>query len=636
MCGICGELRFDGRPVQGAVLTAMSDRLIHRGPDAAGQFVAADGTAGFGFRRLRIIDLSVNGNQPMPNEDDSVQVVFNGEIYNYQELRRRLESRGHRFRSHSDTETIVHLYEEHGADAIAQLEGMFAIAIWDAPNRRLTLARDRAGKKPLFYYRDDRLLAFASEIKALFAHPDVRMEIEPRGVPDYLVHGYVPGPRTFYQNVVQVPAGGLVRISHDGRSETRRYWQLELPRADAVRPISMEEATAGVRQRVEKAVERRLVSDVPLGAFLSGGIDSTIVVGLMRRLMREPVKTFSIGFEGDAAYDETAFARLAAAQFGTEHTEFRVRPSAFDLVDTLIWHHDGPFGDSSAIPTFVVSKLTREHVTVVLTGDGGDEIFAGYMRFYAAVMSERVPRLVGAAAQAVLATMPEPASDRHWRARARRFLRPLGRPLEERLTSWNSAFFDDLPALLKPEFASSIAPIDPLHHLALERAQMEGRTALGRVLHANFASYLTDDLLVKTDRCTMANALEARSPFLDRELVEYVAALPDDVKLRGRETKFILRRAFADLLPAAIGRRGKMGFGVPVGSWFRGELRDMVSDLLLAQNARYREMLDGRFVESLVQRHLSGRANLGPQLWTILCFERWLQLLPEWTRAARN
>ncbi len=636
MCGICGELRFDGRPVRAPVVAAMSDRIIHRGPDASGQFVTPAANAGLGFRRLRIIDLSANANQPMANEDGSVQLVFNGEIYNFQALRQRLENQGHRFRSHSDTETIVHLYEEHGADAIAQLEGMFAIGIWDERNRRLLLARDRAGKKPLFYYRDERLLAFASEIKALFAHPDVSAQIDPRAIPDYLVHGYVPSPQTFYQNVRQVPAGALITIEEGGRTLTQRYWQLELPRAEAVRSVGIEEATRGVRQRVERAVQRRLISDVPLGAFLSGGIDSTIVVGLMRRYMSTPVKTFSIGFEGDAAYDETSYARIAATTFGTDHTEFRVRPDAFDLVDTLIWHHDGPFGDSSAIPTFIVSKLTREHVTVVLTGDGGDEIFAGYMRFYAAVMSERVPRLVGAAADAVLATLPEPASDRHWRARARRFLRPLGRPLEERLTSWNSIFFDDLQSLLNHDFASSLAPLDPLQHLAAEQSHLEGRTALARVLHANFASYLTDDLLVKTDRCTMANALEARSPFLDRELVEYVAALPDDVKLRGRETKFILRRAFADLLPPAISRRGKMGFGVPVGTWFRGELRDMVSDVLLARTAKYRDMLDAAYVESLVQRHLDGRANLGPQLWTLLCLERWLQLLPEWTRAPRN
>jgi asparagine synthase (glutamine-hydrolysing) len=325
---------------------------------------------------------------------------------------------------------------------------------------------------------------------------------------------------------------------------------------------------------------------------------------------------------------------VVADRFKTEHTEFRVPPSAIDLIDTLIWHHDGPFGDSSAIPTYIVSKLTREKVTVVLTGDGGDELFAGYMRFYAAVLSERIPQTLGAAAHAVLSRLPAPERDRHWMARAQRFTGPLGRPLDERATSWNSLFFDDLGRLLRRDFTASLPPIDRLRYIAAERPQMEGRSTLARLLHANFTSYLPDDLLVKTDRCTMANSLEARSPFLDRDLVEYAAALPDDLKLRGRQTKFILRHAFADLLPPAINARGKMGFGVPVGAWFRGALRGYVDDLLRAPDARYREMLDGAFVERLVERHRSGRANLGPQIWSLLCFERWLRLLPEWTRGS--
>jgi asparagine synthase (glutamine-hydrolysing) len=630
MCGICGELRFDGQPARDRHLVAMSDRLVHRGPDASGSYVALDQGAGLGFRRLRIIDLSANGNQPMTNEDGTVHVVFNGEIYNFRELRRNLVARGHRFRSQTDTEVIVHLYEEAGADCIVDLDGMFAIAIWDERAKRLTLARDRVGKKPVFYYRDDRLLAFASEIKSFFAHPDIRIEPDPDAVPSYFVHGYVPGPATFYRNVRQLPPGTLMTVGNDGRATLRRYWQIEFPREQDVKPVDTAAAVAGVRERVTRAVERRLVSDVPLGAFLSGGVDSTIIVGVMSRLVKEPVKTFSIGFEGDAAYDETPYARLAAERFKTDHTQFQVAASAVDLIDTLIWHHDGPFGDSSAVPTYIVSQLTREKVTVVLTGDGGDELFAGYRRFYAALMSERIPRFVGAAAGAVLSSVPTPARDRHWLARAQRFARPLGRPLEERITSWTSIFFDDLFELLRPDFVAALAPVERLLSLSDERPMMEDRSALSRLLHANFASYLADDLLVKTDRCTMANSLEARSPFLDRELIEYVAALPDDVKLRGRRTKFILRRAFADLLPAPIARRGKMGFGVPVGTWFRGTLRQSVTDVLLAPDARYRAMLNGAFVEQVVARHVSGRANLGPQLWTLMCFERWLQLLPQW------
>jgi len=386
-----------------------------------------------------------------------------------------------------------------------------------------------------------------------------------------------------------------------------------------------------VRELVTSAVERRLISDVPLGAFLSGGLDSTIVVGLMSRLMAKPVKTFSIGFEGDAAYDETAYARVAAAQFGTEHTEFRVSPSAIDLIETLNWHYDGPCGDSSAVPTYLVSKLTRDNVTVVLTGDGGDEVFAGYLRFRAAVLSERIPRAAGAAAHAALSRLPTPANDRHWFARTQRFFEAMGRPLHERMTRWNALFFADLESLFNPDFLASTAPIDKLRYLKVELPWLEGRSTLSQVLHANFTSYLPDDLLVKTDRCTMANSLEARAPFLDRELVEYVAALPDDYKLQGGRTKAILRDAFPDLVPAEIQRRGKMGFGVPLGTWFRGELRDYMRDLLLAPDARYRDVLSAPFVERLITRHLGGHANLGQQLWTVMCFELWLRRLPEWT-----
>ena len=634
MCGICGELRFDGQPVRRSVATAMRDRLVHRGPDAAGEYVAPDSRASVGFRRLRIIDLSADANQPLPNESGSVQVVCNGEIYNFKELRRDLTARGHRFRSASDIEVIVHLYEEKGVDAIADLDGMFAIAVWDDRAKQLTLARDRAGKKPLFVYRNAKLLAFASEIKAFFPHPDVPIDIDEQAVPHYLIHGYVPGPATFYREIRQLPAATLMTVAADGQTTTRRYWQFEVPRASEVEPVNEAEAARTVRELVTNAVARRLVSDVPLGAFLSSGIDSAIVVGLMAQLRAEPVKTFTVGFDGDVAYDETPLARVIAQRFGTDHTEFRVTPSAIDLVDPLIWHHDGPFGDSSAVPTYLVSKLTREHVTVVLTGDGGDELFAGYDRFYAGLVSERVPSWVGAVARGAVAMLPAARTDRHWTHRARRFARPLGRSLAERVTSWNSTFFDDLFALLRPEFAETIGPIDRLQHLAAERPLMTGRSPLAQMLHSHFTSYLAGDLLVKVDRCTMAHSLEARSPLLDRALTEYVAALPDRLKLRGRETKVVLRRAFADLIPPEIAARPKMGFGVPVGAWFRGELRGVIRELLLAPDARYRHMLDGAFVERLLDQHLSGRVNAGPQLWTLMCFERWLRLLPDWARSA--
>jgi asparagine synthase (glutamine-hydrolysing) len=421
-------------------------------------------------------------------------------------------------------------------------------------------------------------------------------------------------------------------VERDGATTARRYWQLDFPAAGEVRPIAHEEAIAGVRDRVVRAVERRLVSDVPLGAFLSGGVDSTIVVGVMSQLMRDPVKTFSIGFEGDAAYDETAYARVAAERFKTDHTEFRVQPSALDLIDTLIWHHDGPFGDSSAVPTYIVSKLTRTEVTVVLTGDGGDEVFAGYDRFRAAVQSERLPRLAARAARALGSVLPAPGHERHLLARAQRFARGAALPLDERLAMWSSLFYEDLGTLLGAGFDETLASIGPLDHLGHHRERLEGRTALSRVLLANFVSYLAGDLLVKTDRCTMAHSLEARSPFLDRELVEYVAGLPDAMKLAGWRTKVALREAFSDLIPPQIAGRPKMGFGVPLGKWFRGPLGDYMRDLLLSPGARYRDVLSAAHVERMVDAHVSGRAHLGQQLWSLVCFERWLQLLPEWRR----
>ncbi|MEW5984372.1 MAG: asparagine synthase (glutamine-hydrolyzing) [Acidobacteriota bacterium] len=633
MCGICGEMTFDGEPVQRAVMEAMRDTLAHRGPDDSGLHVDPGGTVGLGFRRLRIVDLSPAANQPIANEDGTIWLVMNGEIYNFRELRRRLESRGHRFRSKSDAETIVHLYEEDGGSFVDEIEGMFALALWDGRRRRMVLARDRAGKKPLFLLRDSRRLVFASEIKALFRHPDVPIDADPTVFPHYFLHGYAPNPRTFYRGIEQIEPAVVLTITPDGTTTRREYWRLEYPRKDQPSredPPTAAEAALRVRALLTEAVERRLIADVPLGAFLSGGIDSTIVVGLMTELGAAPVKTFSIGFEGDPKFDETHYARIAARRFGAEHTEFRVAPRAVELMDTLVWHYDGPCGDSSAVPTYVVSKLTAERVTVVLTGDGGDELFAGYLRFAAGVAAEHVPRRVGRVVGALLATMGTARTERHWLARARRHATSVALPLHERVTRWNSLFFDDIDCLLHPDLAAAAGPVDRLGHISGERPRMEGLTPLSQLLHANFRSYLVDDLLVKTDRCSMANGLEARSPFLDRALVEYAASLPDGLKLRGWQTKRVLRKACADLLPPEIAARGKMGFGVPLDGWFRSTLKAYLEDNLLAGDARYPQYLSRPEVERVVGAHISRRANLGQQLWALLSFERWLRLLPEW------
>lgn len=626
MCGICGELTFDGAPVSAETIAAMGDRLEHRGPDDRGVFVSEDRRAGLGFRRLAIIDLSPLGHQPMANEDGRVWVAFNGEIYNFKALRSRLTANGHRFRSQSDTEVLVHLYEDVGPRFVDEIDGMFAIALWDAREGRLVLARDRAGKKPLYVYQDRRRLVFGSEIKAIFAHPEVPIEIDETQVPAYFTFGYVPHPKTFYRGVTQIDPASVVVVDADGRVDARRYWTLRFPESGAEPKIDRSAAAARVRELVTDAVSRRLVSDVPLGAFLSAGIDSTIVVGVMSRLMSAPVKTFTIGFEGAPAFDETAAARRIAERFKTEHTEFRVKPSAVDLIDRLIWHHDGPFGDSSAIPTFLVSQLTRAHVTVALTGDGGDELFAGYLRFQAALAADRLPAGAGPLLDAALALLPRAPHERHVLARARRFARFMHLPLVERLVRWNSIFQDDLPALLEGD-----ARVDPLAHLARALESVQSSSALNRLLAANYASYLPDDLLIKTDRSTMANSLEARSPLLDTALTEYAASLPDGLKLDGRRTKAVLRDAFADLIPPDIDRRPKTGFGVPLDAWFRGELHDYVRDTLLPADAASRRYVKQHAVEALVDGHQQGHLNVGHRLWTLVCFERWLQLVRGWT-----
>ncbi|MEW5982049.1 MAG: asparagine synthase (glutamine-hydrolyzing) [Acidobacteriota bacterium] len=635
MCGFCGELRLGGAGVvQPERLTAMRDTLVHRGPDTAGLFLSSDGRVGLGFRRLSILDLTPNANQPMPNEDGSIQVVFNGEIYNYRNLRRDIEGR-HRFRSHSDSEVIVHLYEEKGVDAIADLDGMFAIAIWDGRLRRLVLARDRAGKKPLFYLVCRDCILFASEIKAFFQHPEARIEPDPSAFPAYLLYGCVPGPRTLYRDVKHVEPASTLTIAESGDIRQHTYWRLRYrSKAElaASRGPGRAKAAARVRELVEQAVARRLISDVPIGAFLSGGIDSSIVVGVMSRQMSAPVRTFSIGFDGDPAYDETAHARTVAERFKTDHTEFRVTPSAVGLVEKLVWHHDGPFGDASAIPTYIVSQLTRQHVTVALNGDGGDELFAGYVRFGAALAAERIPRVARRLLSLSLSRLPSPANGRHLLARAQRFARAMDLPLHERMTRWITLFYDDVEALFEPKCLALLEPIDRLAHLRPEMTDLAPLSTLGQLLHVNYRTYLRDDLLVKMDRSSMANSLETRSPFLDRELTEYVAQLPDELKLSGMQRKVVLREAFADLLPTSIKKRGKMGFGIPLDTWFRGELRGYVRETLLASNARYSSYLSRQRVEALVRDHEERRANLGLQLWTLLTFEVWLRLLSEWTR----
>jgi asparagine synthase (glutamine-hydrolysing) len=617
MCGLFGAIG----PLPPGAVDAAARALAHRGPDSEGRF--ADGDVTLLHRRLKIIDLSPAAAQPMTGEDPRIQLVFNGEIYNHRALRRELEAAGHTFRSRSDTECIVHGYEEWGTDVVARLDGMFALALWDGRRRQMLLARDRTGKKPLYWSESGGVLRFGSTIESLRASGlDTSVSVE--HLPFYLSLGYVPAPATLHTGVEQI-APGTFRVWQGRLGPPRLYWAPQFGRE--VRGDSFSQAADRVRTLVEAAVERRLESDVPLGAFLSGGLDSTIVVGVMRRLLGSKVRTFSIGFAGDPRFDETSYARMAAAAFQTEHTEFRLEPTSFELAETLVQHHDGPFGDSSAIPTYVVSRLTRQHVTVALTGDGGDELFCGYRRFMAAEIGEHIPlplRRLGTRLEAVL---PAAGSERTLLGNARRFLSGSALPLPDRIARW-TPYFHDPAALLRADLRAQLGAAleGPEQWRRALFAGTSGRTPLARVLDQNFRSYLPDDLLVKADRTSMAHGLELRAPFLDTALIEYAASLPPSYLRRWPDTKRVLKHAFRDLLPPAIGRRGKMGFGVPLGAWFRAELRPYLHDYL-GPGARLEQYLDRAAVARFIDEHARHQADHGHRLWSLLTLEIWLRSL---------
>jgi len=489
---------------------------------------------------------------------------------------------------------------------------MFALALWDDRREEFLLARDRTGKKPLFYWTDGRCLVFGSEIKTLLAHSHVPREVNESVLPFLLAFGYPPTGQTCYRGIRQLPPASFMIFSDRNRDPApRRYWDFQLSFPRQRESPSLGSAAAECRRLVTAAVQKRLVADVPLGAFLSGGVDSTIIVGLMTQLNpSRPVKTFSIGFEGDPRFNETRYARIAAEKFHTDHTVFTVTPQSFDLIEKLVWHYDQPFGDSSALPTYLLSQLTREHVTVALSGDGGDECFAGYLRFYASLWSERLPQPVRVLAKRLSGWLPA-GNSRAPMARIKRFAAESSLPPLERYLRW-IAYLGNASQELSP-WMSEIWN------------RSEGQTLLSRLLDLNFREYLPNDLLVKADRCSMAHGLETRSPFLDTALLEFAFALPDRFKISGGQTKFLLKRAFGDLLPGPIQRRGKMGFGVPLGTWFRGRWRAPLRDLLESPQARINRYLQKERVSQLIRRHLQGQADEGQPLWLLLTLEIWLR-----------
>ncbi len=620
MCGIVCILHDDpGRPVDPALLRRLNDRIAHRGPDQEGYHL--EGPVGLGSRRLAIIDLET-GQQPISDEDGDIWVVFNGEIYNHPELRRDLAKRGHRLRTRTDTETLVHLYQEHGDELVQHLRGMFAFALWDAPRRRLLLARDRLGKKPLFYARAPGALVAGSEIKALLPHPGIDTGIDLEALDLYLSYQSVPAPRTIYRGIRRLPPAHLM-VVENGRTAIRRYWQV--PSREPLR-IDTGACEEEILRLLREAVRLRMVSDVPLGAFLSGGIDSSLVVALMQETSPRPVRTFTIGFP-EQAYSELPHAAAVARHLGTEHHEFVVKPDMVEILPRLARAYDEPFADHSAVPSFYVAGETRRHVTVALNGDGGDESFAGYLSYLPCQIyrwSDRLPEALrrALASASALARPLEP----HLRL-ARRgagLLRRLAMPPAERYARQRYYFAPEHKRdLYAPDLAAAVSAFDPLDVLRPSFERNGAPTLLDRMLAADLETYLPDTLLPKMDIATMAHSLEARSPFLDHVLVEFAARVPGHLKLRGFTPKYVLRRAARRLLPPAILERPKQGFSLPVDPWLRGELRGYAHDLLLGPRALARGCFRPEAVRRLLDEHHSGAAEHGGRLWVLLMLEIW-------------
>ncbi len=622
MCGIAGVVA-DEPGDQRAVVESQLATLQHRGPDASGIF--AEGSAAIGQNRLAIIDL-LTGDPPITNEDGTVAVALNGEIYNFRELRVELLGRGHELRSRGDTEVIAHLAEElEPVELARRLDGMFAFAAWDERRGRLVLGRDRVGKKPLYYWCAGGRLVFGSEIKALLADASVPRRLDAGAIPAYLSFGYVPTPRTFFEDVRSLPPGHVLSFEPGGEPLIERYWQPRLAGVDGTAhlDLSLDEAAAQVRSSLEAAVGRRLISDVPLGAFLSGGIDSSAVVAIMASQLDRPVQTFTIGFEDQEGFDERPYGRLVADRYGADHHEFVVQPEAVDLVERLVWHHDQPFGDSSAVPTFLLSELTRGHVTVALSGDGGDEAFAGYERFAAGVAARRfaaMPAPLRTTVRGALGLLPARAIGGRG-ASLGRFAGVAGRGLPDAYRAWISYVQDDEREALIDGRASDWGLDD---YRAIWESSA-GARPLDRLLDLNLRTYLLDDLLVKTDRMSMAHGLEVRCPFLDTELLAFAARLPPALKARGLSLKRVLKAAVADLLPGEILRRPKRGFGVPLDRWFREDLRGYVAGTLGAPDARLKDHLAPDAIERVIAEHDAGDRNHGHALWTLLTLEVFLR-----------
>jgi asparagine synthase (glutamine-hydrolysing) len=604
----------------------MCRTIVHRGPDDEGIFAGT--RVGLGTRRLSIIDLA-GGHQPLSNEDGTVWVAHNGEVYNFPELREELISRGHSFSTRTDTETIVHAYEQWGEDFVHRFRGMFAFALWDKKKQKLLLVRDRLGIKPLYYtLLEDRTLVFGSELKAVLVHPRVKREVEPRALDFFMTLEYIPAPLSIFRGIQKLPAGHWLAYK-DGRVEVRKYWDIEAAAESGGE--SKEKSLPDIMDRLydllKESVRLRLVSDVPLGAFLSGGIDSSTIVGLMRELGASPLKTFSIGFE-ETSYNELPYARRTAERFSTEHEEFIIEPKALDLAEKLIRHLDEPFGDFSIFPTFLVSQMCRPHVKVILSGDGGDEVFAGYEHYQAQKVASRgLVGLAGRLASPLINRLPPTAKKKGAWNKLQRFLQGFEHGAENRHLRWMMFLSrEDKSRLYSAEYREQLGGIEEVCGMSPFREVFEKMPAFDAItaeLYLDLKTYLADDIMVKVDRMSMAASLEAREPLLDHKLVEFVFGLDGRLKLHGLTTKWVFKKTMERLLPHENIYRPKEGFSIPIKHWLRGELREFMLDHLSKKRIEEAGFFNPEPAQEMIGAHLAGRKNFSHQLWALLVFEIW-------------
>lgn len=624
MCGITGFINADGRAVDTALLEKMNDAIIHRGPDEDGFYIHEN--VGMAMRRLSIIDLA-SGQQPIHNPGKTAWIVFNGEIYNYQELRRDLEKDGAQLYTKSDTEVVINLYDRYGVDCLQHLRGMFALAIWDTRDDSLFLARDRVGKKPLLYsHQPGGDLVFGSEFQALLKHPSISREIDFEAIHHYLSFISVPAPLTAYKQIRKLEPGHWLRWKN-GEIETKRYW---LPDFSEKLDISETEAQDEVLKILRESVRLRMISEVPLGAFLSGGVDSSAVVALMAQESDRPVKTFSIGFE-EQDFSELKYAKKVAEHVGAEYHEFIVKPNAMEVLPTLVSHYGEPYADSSAIPTYYVSKETRKHVTVALNGDGGDESFAGYERYAAMRLAERYKQFPAILRKPFvefpLSVLPAPQGFRNRLRSAKRFVKAASLPRTTRYLNWVSGTSPALKQeLYTEEFKRTTAEFETRKILDQWFDRANGIGVVDASLMTDQQTYLPNDLLVKVDIASMAVSLEARSPFLDHNLIEFAAKLPENIKVKGLGTKTLLKKIAAKLVPPEVIYRRKMGFGVPVGYWLRNEMKDFLYEVLLSEKSLNRGIFKPAAVKNLIEEHVSGKEDHHFPLWSLLMLELWFQM----------